>query len=273
MTTIFGIDTTSSLWQSNGEQRSSQDFARELAKKDSQVHADVQAAEKSESLAKPVTQDASDNESLSAVQEQSFEEATTAALLGDAHNQAGAVVQPVGITQALLGARVYGMHLVAQAYLSELAVSEDAKDSSASESESTEQGEFESAADQSVQKPAQPTQATALSSDEVTTTSVSAGGVLVQSATRVATDDATLPSVLAATGSADASAMIWSERSLRFTRQPNGGSVAWLRDYRMGKGEASQMVDAVLKEASSQNVALNRIMLNGREVWASRSDI
>jgi len=278
MTTISSVDTTSSLWQHQSEQRSSQDFARELAKKDSQVHPDVQAAEKSESQAKPATQEAvpatePDVESLNAMQEQSFEDAATAALLGDAHSQADAVVQPVGVTQALLGARVYGMHLLAQAYLSELAVSDDAKNSSASERVPSEQGESEPAVDQSEEGAVLPTRTDPMASSEVAASPLQAIDVLVQNATRLSADEAALPCALAATASSDAPAMVWSERSLRFTRQPDGGSVAWLRDYRMGKGEASQMVDAILKQASAQGVTLSRIMLNGREAWTSRSDI
>jgi hypothetical protein len=48
------------------------------------------------------------------------------------------------------------------------------------------------------------------------------------------------------------------------------GVSVWLRDYRIGGDEGSQLVSAIIAQARAHGEALQRIILNGREVWTSR---
>ncbi len=183
--------------------------------------------------------------------------------------QLNTVVQPTGVTEALLGSRVYGVHLLAGAYLSELVVSESEREFTGPRSEapplteSTVPQELAAASsllDVNIPTPDEslPTQA-----------AVSAIDLLLDSEPSMPTDDIALTNAVVSDGT---STLLWSERSLRFTPQRDGTAIAWVRDYRLESHEMPRLMEALRGEAKAKGMSLNKIMLNGREAWSSHSN-
>lgn len=177
-------------------------------------------------------------------------------------------VAPIGVTESLLETRIFGWHAMAQAYLSELSTAD-----SHSESHDAVQSDQTLTTTQVETANKTPASASMVSFPETEEESAATAqaDVLVKAQTSITSDSAT-PSNALEPAMTDASASgFWPERSLRFTRQRDGSSVAWLRDFRLGDAEASRLIRFVLGDAKEKGVALSRIMLNGREVWTSPS--
>jgi hypothetical protein len=179
-------------------------------------------------------------------------------------------VQAIGVTEALLGSRVFGLHLLAGGYLSEFALSESST-SETSDALRLVQASTASPEEQAASTDAVRSLEVASPEDQGHVEALAMGGALVDSEmSPAATDAPTQISVAEApTGTPLAQ---WLERSLRFTKQPDGSAVAWLRDYRVDGDEASRLIDSLVQEAKAKGSVLSRVMLNGREVWTSRSD-
>jgi hypothetical protein len=183
--------------------------------------------------------------------------------------QLNTVVQPTGVTEALLGSRVYGVHLLAGAYLSELVVSE-------SESELTGLHAEAPPLTRSVmtQEPAAASaslDANTPAPDESLPTQVPVSVIdsLLESEPSMPADDTALTNAAASDGT---STLLWSERSLRFTPQRDGTAIAWVRDYRLESREMPRLMEALRGEAKAKGLLLSKIMLNGREAWSSHSN-
>lgn len=276
MTNVVGIDATSQAWQPDNTRSSAKDFAHELAKHDAEQKPAAQAKSSDQDNAKSTAEDDPDmHESVvapSLVTANTSAEAAFAAVQGkaltEAQQLAQAPVAPTGVTEALLGARVFGWHALAQAYLSELTAADEGQ----LQQWSHEGGKLSSQGAMP-EEDAEPSTGSILSmsrmaeAEEVSV--VPQAETITQMEPRLASDE-TAPSNIAELSTADASAAsYWPERSLRFTRQRDGTSVAWLRDFRIGDGEASHLIQFVLNDAKANGFTLSKIMLNGREAWAS----
>lgn len=64
--------------------------------------------------------------------------------------------------------------------------------------------------------------------------------------------------------------LLWPQRLLRWRPDTTGeGVVAWLRDFSLDQAGLSSLVDSIIALAKEQGTPLQRIMLNGHEVWRS----
>jgi len=183
--------------------------------------------------------------------------------------QLNTVVQPTGVTEALLSSRVYGVHLLAGAYLSELVVSENEGELVGPHAEAPPL--TESAVAQEPEAASASLDANTPAPDESLSTQVSVSAIdsIVDSDPSMPTDDIALTNAAASDGT---STLLWSERSLRFTPQRDGTAIAWVRDYRLESREVPRLMEALRGEARAKGVSLSKIMLNGREAWSSRSN-
>lgn len=179
--------------------------------------------------------------------------------------QASQPVAPVGITEAFIGARVFGLHLSAQGYLSVLSaaqLSDEAHTLGMSQADMAaamdhEQGSTTVAA-------ARPT------TGGVSTSEPAVVPIGMQFESLAGFESDVAPTVPEAAAVASASAMAWPERVIRSVRDANQGLSIWLRDYRASAGETSKLVGELTEHARTQGERLNRIILNGREVWTSQ---
>jgi hypothetical protein len=277
MTSIFGVDPSSQAWKPDNNRPPVEDFAHELAKQDEDAKANLRDD------AKPDPQDDETSSQDPGFESQpeaqvgklasTFSPGESVALSSQeaellqsvAEQLAQTTVAPTGVTEALLGARVFGWHAMVQTYLSELATADGDMPLHASPDEQSIT--LESAPAPSAPAPAtsEPSAAAALQSDvgepQLSQTS--------QVQSRFAYDDASSPGMAELAVADTTASSYWSERSLRFTRQRNGESVAWLRDFRISDTEASHLIQFVLNDAKAKGMALSKIMLNGREAWTS----
>lgn len=270
MTTIFSVVDASMQLAQQDQSRPppTEDFAHELAKQPSQAKQPTQSNGK-----------AAPNGGFD--QEQTFEsmKAGTVSVvdeplprtelpvaLAQQMEAEPVTVATTGATETLLEARVFGWHAMAQAYLSELTAADgnvSQSDTQNAQALANTQSEITSEA------PATSALVTSVVAEESTSTLQVEPLVKFQQATP--SDDAA-PTNAVEQASTDVSASdFWPERSLRFTRQRDGGNVAWLRDFRLSHAEASRLIQVVLNDAKEKGVALSRIMLNGREAWASQN--
>lgn len=181
--------------------------------------------------------------------------------------QLSVAIQPTGITEALLGSRVYGVHLLASAYLSELVARGEPWP------EAVPEVTLPAIANTSSQPyaaiPGVPhglsgaNQDASPHEDGVTEPSLLVKSELAEPTSPVRSTDGVSLAM------AEASTMPWPESSLRLTRQHDGSAVIWLRDYRLPDDEASRVADALAEGAKAAGIRLGRIVLNGREVWTS----
>ncbi len=275
MTNIVGVDAMSQAWQSDSTRTSAKDFAHELAKHDAEqkheAHTKSDDEDKAKSIPDPDARESADAASLAIAN--AFGEATSAAAqsaaLTEAQQVAQAPVAPTGVTEALLGARVFGWHALAQVYLSELTAADDDQQqqaSSATAQKFSSQGVM-------LEKNIGPSIEGVLTASSVAEEEVVSVAPEVETITQMQprlSSNSAVSANVAELSTADASAAsYWPERSLRFTRQRDGTSVAWLRDFRISDEEASHLIQFVLSDAKATGVALSKIMLNGREAWAS----
>jgi hypothetical protein len=283
MADISSIDGHVSPWRSNVNRSPSQDFAVELAKEANSAQLAKHARSKESNEAPSDTRIQSDRaaEQSSPV----ISETPKSNLLHDSNvppvNVAGSVteqhpvsmvVQPVGITEALLGSRVYGLHLRAGAYLSELALSVDATSGTTFDAVKAVQSTTISIEEQAATFDSRlPLKTIPLEGSSPVDMVVGRMTLVEEGEAPEALPEA--PSQAAvATVSAGALPSQWLERALRFTRQPDGSTAAWLRDYRVSEHEVISLTGSLLQEAKARGMVLGKIMLNGREVWTSRSD-
>ncbi len=262
MTDVTGIDPHR-LVQRSGEARraEAQDFAKALAyQRDESRHAAAPGGRAESARAEVVAPEAGPAAAVqSAMADRQATLLPTQALLDIA-------VQPVGVTQALRDARVYGMHALAGAYLSELA----AADTEAPPEQPT--ASVAPAAEQVTavqQSPASTVLAAMPAVSEVAPATASAATLPLFRISALQPESASLPTdpvtaTLAGTQSR------WPDSLLRLVRQRDGGTVAWIRDYRVQPGEVPALVAQLRDCARADGVALHRIMLNGREAWSSR---
>jgi hypothetical protein len=179
--------------------------------------------------------------------------------------QPDATVQPTGVTEALIGSRVFGVHLLAGAYLSELYAPgcHGASLASSSPALSGSEGVAEwRDAPFGAPGRANPAMAVALPQDQA----APALDLFARTPAEVAGEEVRSAAATAPEASRE---MLWSEDSLRLTKQADGSLALWLRDYRMDDAQAARVVDAMVKEARSRGMQLGRILWNGREVWTS----
>jgi hypothetical protein len=269
MTSIYGVDATQQPWSQQSDRHpTAKDFAHELAKRDEQAKSDLPGNAKASAEAEPGAQSSAASIKAGELAVTGPETASAqieALATAKAQQAAQAVVTPVGITEALLGARVFGWHAMAQSYLSELVAADEASTMPSSSGQQAS-ASFDASVQATSASPPNEAEiaATDTASADLPVTSMS----LMQAS--MATDDVASANT-AALSDSDASAPAnWSERSLRFTRQRDGTRVAWLRDFRITDAEASHLIQWVVNDAKAKGLVLSKVMLNGREAWTSR---
>lgn len=277
---ISSIDGYVNPWRSSVNRSPSQDFSDELAKDNNKAQSDTRAQAKQGNEAKADTRARGEGAPAQALLAEHA--APGAALprdkglpitddLAATQEALNLAVQPIGVTEALLGSRVFGLHLLAGAYLSELALSESATSAVASDAVRSVQSSTALPQAQTGSTEAVRSVEAASPEDLAPVEALAVLGTLVDSkVSPAATDAPTQTSIAEATTGTPLAQ--WLERSLRFTKQPDGSAVAWLRDYRVEGDEAVRLIDSLVQEAKAKGSALSRVMLNGREVWTSRSE-
>jgi hypothetical protein len=66
-------------------------------------------------------------------------------------------------------------------------------------------------------------------------------------------------------------AMPWLLRLFRWLEQKGHDPAIWLRDYRLDRADAHQLAEALRTHASEQGIRLERIVVNGHELWRAPS--
>jgi len=61
----------------------------------------------------------------------------------------------------------------------------------------------------------------------------------------------------------------WAERLMRLTRDGDGQSTVWLRDYRLQAGDVEPVVERLRWHGRQEGVPIDRVVINGREVWCA----
>jgi hypothetical protein len=182
-----------------------------------------------------------------------------------------ATVQPTGITEALVGSRVFGVHLFAGAYLSELYASTYDAGSPAL-SNAVPSGPEGMAAERHDVPPGAPSgtvSAMAVASTQDTETlSID----LFARTVAEAAGKKSRPAAAARLAPETSREVLWPEDSLRLTKQADGSVALWLRDYRMDDAQAARVADAMATEARARGMRLGKILWNGREVWTSPNE-
>jgi len=95
------------------------------------------------------------------------------------------------------------------------------------------------------------------------------GGFLAQSARAAMDVDSVDVSSPSATRTQ--AAMPWLLRLFRWLEQKGHDPSIWLRDYRLDQTDAHQLAEALRTHASEQGIHLERIVVNGRELWRAPS--
>lgn len=187
--------------------------------------------------------------------------------------QLDGVVQPTGITEALAGSRVFGVHLLASSYLSELYASADQATSLASLNTVPSRSEdmTEKTCDESTGVSRNAADAAAMAGTSSWEEAVGVFGLLAMKVVEAAIDESRSPAPTKIVPETSQEAL-WPEDSLRLTKQLDGSLTLWLRDYRIDDTQAIHVVSALVKEAGIRGMHLGRVLLNGREVWTSPNE-
>ncbi|RDI99314.1 hypothetical protein DVT68_00150 [Dyella solisilvae] len=193
------------------------------------------------------------------VSTQTLEASVTAQLL-----QRETVVQPVGDIEATRDARIFGVHLLAGRYLSELALVDPAGAASQASDSLGMAREVPSTHDGAGRGMVMPMSAEESSPAESLSDALVAPMEIVWASSTAESEQAS-PHAAALIGSAAE----WLKRLLRYGREPDGSTVAWVRDFRLPDAQSGAVVAAVLRDAARQGVTLQRIVLNGRTAWSS----
>ena len=64
---------------------------------------------------------------------------------------------------------------------------------------------------------------------------------------------------------------VWAERLVRLARDSRGITTVWLRDYSLNESAVESLVETMKREARRDGVTIDRVMVNGREMW--RADL
>lgn len=271
---IHHVDAPSSPSHARIERPPARDFAQELIEGDKRMsgvlHPRASSPEKATSFPAarhplaPVQSVGSTTTSIGPAASGSASSTDGESLLGA--ELVSVLVQPAGVTETLLAARVYGVHLMASPYLSELVEQEIDKPVQPSISV----GAVEPS-DGSTENQAVPSIALAdLSARMPAGASRQQVSVVADLPVEIGPKSpATVSRSAGVTVSASAAAVaeFWPEASMRFTRRADGGTVLWLRDYRISDEGGAQLVAIMIKEAMAQGTPLSRVVLNGREAW------
>jgi hypothetical protein len=264
---IRQIDAAFHAQRAVTERSSAQDFAHELAKTGADKTGDNAHAHDHAAVNQPVRTVAIAPKPSVNVSHASLRAPAVAASDVATQEQLNVAVQPTGITEALPGSRVYGVHLLASTYLSELATRGEP------DTEVIPATTLPSMADtlsppHAVISEVPPNLSSTPQSAPLHEEVVAVLSLLVNREVSGATSH-TPSSTSVSIASMEASTMLWPESSLRLTKQRDGSAVIWLRDYRMPNEGASQVMDLLTKGAEAAGIRLGRIILNGREVWTS----
>jgi hypothetical protein len=248
-----------------------QDFAHELAKHPAQTKQPTQGN------AKAATEKGLDQEqTLESVPVELVSEADQAlpqmrlpdVTVQMTHAETYIAMAPGGVTETLLEARVFGWHAMAQAYLSELSTADK---HSPLRNAAQIDPVFTSTRLKVTSDTLQPNAIAAVPIAAEEYGAAVPFDVPPKAQPSITLDDGAAGNTVEPAVTEASVSGFWPERSLRFTRQRDGSSVAWLRDFRVDDAEASHLIRFVLNDARQKGVVLSRIMLNGREVWTSRN--
>jgi len=180
-----------------------------------------------------------------------------------------APVTPIGVTEAFLGARVFGLHLSAQGYLSELKLLDWRGEAKGETADATAlERDAATIVAAPVDEPVVPSMPSVASNQEAgaaVALPLSIAEVFAGRIEPVHNVDTAAPAI----ATAGAEAVQWSERALRFSRDGGKGVTAWLRDYRLNENELGPVLGSLTAHAREQGMTLQRVVLNGREVWTS----
>lgn len=182
-----------------------------------------------------------------------------------------ATVQLTGITEALVGARVFGVHLFAGAYLSELYASTHDAGSSALSNAVPSGLEGMAAERRDVAPGASSGTAFAMGAASTQDAVTPAIGLFARTVAEAAGKEFR-PAAAAGLAPETSREVLWPEDSLRLTKQADGSLALWLRDYRMDDAQAARVADAMAMEARARGMRLDKILWNGREVWTSPNE-
>lgn len=180
--------------------------------------------------------------------------------------QLDVTVAPTGVTENLLGSRVFGVHLLASTYLSELVPREE----EGTVTDSTP-GQSEAPTPTITQSVATHVTATFVEAAAEQAPRGEAAIILdaIMNEEMAPVADEAHPARATAMATSAAATLAWPESLLRLTKGGDGSTVVWLRDYRADGEKASSLVSALVEGARAQGTRLGKIVLNGREVWTS----
>lgn len=65
--------------------------------------------------------------------------------------------------------------------------------------------------------------------------------------------------------------LAWALRRVRLANQSDGVTTAWLRDFTLKPTEVGRAIESVMHQARYDGLQLERIVVNGREVWRSNT--
>ncbi|MEO7065595.1 MAG: hypothetical protein ABI114_01690 [Rhodanobacter sp.] len=178
--------------------------------------------------------------------------------------QLAAAVPPTGVTESLLGSRVFGVHLLANAYLSELTLPETSHSKADvamavvnNDPSPTQFTPFDARSDANMSFDISPR-----NGSEAALVFLSNGD------TELEPSEPTQREVPLA-ASAAFPQVIWPESLLRVTRRGDGSATLWIRDYRTSAESILRLVNTFALATSERGMFLGRIILNGHEVWTS----
>jgi hypothetical protein len=271
MNGLSGIEQAALTPGYPGTVQPAQDFAQELHK---QANDHAPPHKSVPNLANHVAQGASTpaTSTASAMTQAATTDAASTLVQRDGvatSTQAVSPVTPIGITEAFLGARVFGLHLSAQGYLSELGAldlpGETKQEGVTAVSSSHKAANIAGAAAEEFATTLTPSATAGGVANTVVAGPVSVADVSAGRVELVHNVDAAASIAVAASDEA----VQWSERALRFSRDGGKGVTAWLRDYRLKESELGQVLGSLTAHTREQGMTLQRIVLNGREVWTS----
>lgn len=266
MNQIAGIEQALNPTPRESQTRPSHDFAHELAKDQTRNDAATTRAaiaDRNEQFAQQEPETTLPNLTGAADETVAATNNVLEATVVAAREATLQPVAPVGVTEAFLGARVYGLHLAAQGYLSVLSSAQVEEQSHAAmASAATAETEQASIGSSSIQ-------VNAVATPSVESPSSAQPGAMAIQLDPLVVSESETPSTEPVGLASATSTIVWPERVVRVARGNHGVSV-WLRDYRIGSDEGAQLVSAVIAQARAHGEALQRIILNGREVWTSR---
>ncbi|MGS1137641.1 hypothetical protein ACVCL4_15905 [Rhodanobacter sp. UC4444_H11] len=184
--------------------------------------------------------------------------------------QPNATVQPTGVTETLAGSRVFGIHLFAGRYLSELYASASCGLPPLPSRAGIADTEGTAVAPHAGVRETAGLMVSTMTPYPPQYGAMQVWGDMARTAVGAPREEAE-PAAVAAISDTPR-AVPWPEDSLRLTKNANGGLTLWLRDYRMDDTAATPVVEAMVQEARSKGLKLEKVLWNGREVWTSLNE-